>query len=283
MLKAVPLISKILLERVLEPVLLGCFANLLVSFILNPQAAEFILEEFIVAIIFSIPVTELNRYINCWLDKRICWTERPQRRFATHFLLISVSLIALLNSLGSVYMWFAEKGFFSLRELIIINCVTLCLAILLTLIKWTLQFYSRWKRAETEALATEQIVNELNRKFRQTENVIEVQKGIARSKLEVKCIRVAKIKAGIVLVFSDAGERTVFNGTLSELNDQLPDHIFFQVSRDTIVHREAITSTTSSTFGKIKLIIKEGDGTATASVSRPKAASFRKWYNSNSA
>ena len=280
MLKALPKIS---LARILEPILLGCLANVLVSFIFNPHLVEFFFDEFIVACLLSVPITELNRYIDLWLEKKVSWTEHPLKRFATHLLLISFCLVAVLNTLGKAYMSFAEKGYFSFRELIIINIVTLCLAFLLTMIKWGIHFYSHWIRAETKAIVSEQIADELKRKLTQTASVVEVQKGIAKSKLTVQNIRIAKIELGIVRVFSDTGEGTIFNGSLSELNDQLPDYLFFQVSRDTILHREAIKSITSSTFGKIKLTIKEGDDTFTTSVSRPKAALFRKWYNSISA
>jgi LytTr DNA-binding domain len=283
MLKALTLIQKISLTRILEPVILGCLANVLVSFIFNPYSLEFFVDEFIVACLLSVPITELNRYIDLWLEEKVSWTERPLKRFATHLLLISFCLVALLNTLGNAYMSFAEKGNFSFRELVIINIITLCLAILLTLIKWVIHFYAHWIRAETKAMVSEQIADELKRKLTQTASAVEVQKGTAKSKLAVQNIRVAKIELGIVRVFSDTGEGAIFNGSLGELNDQLPDYLFFQVSRDTILHREAIKSITSSTFGKIELTIKEGEETATTSVSRPKAAKFRKWYNSISA
>ncbi len=283
MLKALTFITKISLSRILEPVLLGCLANVLVSFIFNPHSVEFFFDEFLVACVLSVPITELNRYIDLWLEKKISWTKHPFRRFATHLLLISVCFVALLNTLGNAYMSLAEKGYFTFRELIIINSVTLCLAILLTLIKWVIHFYSHWMRAETKASVSEQLADELKRTLTQTTGLIDVQKGTSKTKLEVRNIRMAKIERGIVRVFSTTREGAIFSGSLSELNSQLPDYLFFQVSRDTIIHREAIESIASSTFGKIELTIKEGDETATTSVSRPKAAMFRKWYNSISA
>lgn len=180
-------------------------------------------------------------------------------------------------------MFLTDKGYFSIKEILIINIVTLCLAILLTLIKWVRHFYSYWIQAETKAIASEQIADELKLKLTQTAKLIEVQKGTSKSKIEIQNIRMAKIELGIVRVFSNVGDVAIYNGTLSELNDQLPAHLFFQVSRDAILHRETIKSITSSTFGKIELTIKEGNQTFTATVSRPKAALFRKWYNSMSA
>lgn len=271
------------LRRILEPIFLGCTTNVVVSFIFKPYSVKFSFDEFVVACLLSVPITELNRYIDHRLEKKIRWTEQPLKRFVTHLLLISFWLVALLNTLGSAYMWATQKGFFSWRELVIINGVTLCLAILLTLIKWGIHFYSNWTQAETKASVSERIAEELKRKLAQTTSVIDVQKGTTKSKVEVQAIRIAKIELGIVRIYTNTQDGAIFPGSLSELITQLPNHLFFQVSRDAILHRDAIKSVSSSTFGKIQLAVKEGNHNSTLTVSRPKAAAFRRWYNSNSA
>ena len=254
----------------------------LVAF-LKKSPVEFYFDEFIIACALSFPITELNRYIDHRIEKKLSWTEHPRKRFATHLLLISFWLVVLLNTLGNAYMWITQKGFFSWKELIIINVVTLCLAILLTIIKWAIHFYSRWIQSETKALESERIANELKQKLTQTARIIEVQKGTAKSKVEAQAIRIAKIQLGTVRVYTKTGDGGIFPGTLSELNAQLPSHLFFQVTRDSILHREAIKSVASSTFGKIQLVVEEGYHNSNVTVSRPKAAMFRKWYNSTSA
>lgn len=270
------------LKRILEPILLGCISNTIVSFTFKPYSVEFLLSEFVVACLLSVPITELNRYIDNRLEKKISWIEHPLKRFTHHLLFISFGLVVVLNILGNTYMWITNKGFFSLRELVIINLVTLSLAILLTLTEWAIYFYSNWVRAETKASVIEHLADELKRKLRQADGVIEVQKGAVRSKLAVLTLRIAKIELGTVRVYTNAGERTIFNGSLSELSAQLPNHLFFQAARDTILHREAIISVAPSTFGKIKLVVNEINHASTITVSRPKAALFRKWYNSTS-
>ena len=271
-----------MLRRILEPVLLGCTANVAINFLFNPNAFEIIPSEFITACILSIPITEGNGYIDRRLEKKITWLENPRRRLITHFLLVSLLLLILLNMLGNGYLWIAQKGFFSWKELLIINLVTLCLAMTLTLIKWGAHFYSRWVGAESKALASAKLVDDLKMSITKSTQSIEIQKGVSKIKIEIQAIRMARIAFGTVRLYSSNGECGVFPGTLSQLSAQLPAYLFFQVTRDAILHREMISSISTSAFGKIQLTIKQPHDSG-LTVSRPKAAAFRKWYNSNSA
>ena len=133
-----------IIKRILEPVLLGSTVSIIINSIMNPASFEFIPGKFIIAIILFTSLTELNRYIDRKLDNKISWTEYPFKRFATHFLLILLSLVMLLNPLGLIYMWIIKKSFFSLKEIIIINVATLSLTVFLTVIKWTVHFYLRF-------------------------------------------------------------------------------------------------------------------------------------------
>ncbi|WP_160143642.1 LytTR family DNA-binding domain-containing protein [Chryseolinea soli] len=270
------------MRRILEPVFLGCTANVAINFLFNPRAFEVIPNEFIVACILSIPITEGNRSIDRRLEKRITWLENPRKRLVTHFLLISLLLLIFLNVLGNGYMWIAQKGFFSWKELLTINLVTLCLAMILTLMQWGTHFYSRWVHAESKASASAKMAKDLKMSIAGTSQSIEIQKGISKIRMEIQAIRMAKIAFGTVRLYSNDGECGVFPGTLSQLSAQLPGYWFFQVTRDAILHREMINSISTSTFGKIQVTIKQPHD-AGFIVSRPKAAAFRKWYNSKSA
>ncbi|MEM9647195.1 MAG: hypothetical protein AAF969_01860, partial [Bacteroidota bacterium] len=73
--------GKIDFWRFAEPLLLGCFANILVNFIFKPNNPDFILQEFITAIAFSILFTEINRFIDGKLELRIPWTRQLGKRF----------------------------------------------------------------------------------------------------------------------------------------------------------------------------------------------------------
>jgi hypothetical protein len=270
-----------LLMLILEPVLLGIASNIVVGFIFNPDGDKFILEEFIAAIILSVPITMLNRYIDRRLERKVRWAEHPLQRCIIHFLILSLCLIILLNTLGAAYMQITQKGFFSLEENLIINLVTLCLAVLLTFIKWGIHFYQRWIFAENNASASEQIIADLKRKLIQPIDLIEIQKGTSKLKIKAQTVRIAKIEFGIVRIYSDTGPYGIFPGTLSQLSTLLPEHLFFQAGRDAILHKQTIQSISSSTFGKIQVKLLENYRQEEGFIiSRPKAAAFRKWFNS---
>lgn len=272
-----------IVRRILEPLFLGAVSNLAVNFIFNPYSYELNLNEFTTACVLCIPITELNRYIDQKLEQKFNWMEYPQQRFAIHLFLISLGLLISLNTLGNAYMWITGKGFFSWRELGIINLVTLCLAILLTIINWSFHFYFRWKNAEANTSGAFRLVHDLREKITRENQLIELQKGTSRIKVESKTIRMATIEFGTVRVYSDKDQCSIFTGSLSQLYSQLPDHLYFQVTRDAILHRDVIKTISPSTFGKIHLTIQETNAApSTYTVSRPRAAAFRKWYNSNS-
>lgn len=268
-------------KRIIEPVFLGSVSNLVINFILNPKSGRFHLDEFFVACILSIPITELNRYIDNQLGKRINWIVSPKKRFSTHLILITSSLLIFLNIGGNTYLWITGQGFFSWQENAIINIVTVCMAIMLTFISWAIHFYSCWIGAETVATESARLIKDLRQQFMQTGGTIEIQKGTSKIKVEIKNIRIAKIELGIVRIYSDVGMVGFFPGTLSQLNTLLPTHLFFQVTRDAIIHREIIKSIASASFGKIEVMVSEKKNDPSFyTVSRPKAAAFRKWYNS---
>ncbi|MBL0745632.1 LytR/AlgR family response regulator transcription factor [Chryseolinea lacunae] len=272
------------MRRILEPVLLGSVANVIVNYLFNPHAYAFVAGEFVVACLLSVPITELNRYINGRLDEKMGWLENPRKRLLTHFALLALGLLLVLNVFGNGYMWIMHHGFFSWMQLLIINIVTLAVALFLTLLKWSVHFYAHWVRAERNIQVLSKTADELRQKVEQPLQHIEVQKGTARIRMEIQEILMAKIESGTVRLYSTSGDRSVYAGTLSQLASRLPDFLFFQVSRDAIVRREAIRSVAVSSFGKILLTTKEPNGqAATLTVSRPKAAAFRKWFNSNSA
>lgn len=271
------------ISRILEPILLGSMANVIVNHLFNPDALAFVPSEFMVACMLALPITELNRYINNRLDKKMGWLENPRKRLLTHFAWLALSLLFVLNSVGNGYMWVMQHGTFSWKQLLIINLVTLSVALCLTFIKWGIHFYSHWAQAERTVKALAKTTDDLRLKMTQPLQHIDVQKGTARIRMEIQEILMAKIESGTVRLYTTKGDWGIFPGTLSQLASKLPDVLFFQVSRDAILRREAIRSVSVSSFGKILLTTKESPGEPDSfTVSRPKAAAFRKWYNSNS-
>lgn len=273
----------ILYRRVVEPIFLGIIANLVINAIFYTHTYDLKLSEFIVAIGLFVPITEMNRYINWRLEGKISWKSYPIKRFVIHFLLIVVSLIIALNLFGHLYLYITQQSFFSWKELLIINLVTLFLAVLLTFIKWAVQFYNQWVSAESHVSASVRMIDELKRQLVQPAGYIEVEKGNSQINIEIPSIRLARVIFGIVRVYSDEGICGTFPHSLTQLTDLLPDQLFFQVSRDAILHKCVIKSITSAAYGKILVTLHAPhDNEHTFTVSRTKAAAFRKWYNSSS-
>ncbi|MFM7857278.1 MAG: LytTR family transcriptional regulator DNA-binding domain-containing protein [Flammeovirgaceae bacterium] len=239
--------------------------------------------ELLEAWLLSIPITEMNRVIERQLEKRVHWKENPSKRFLSHFLLLSICLIIILNIIGNAYLWVTKKGFFSGKQMAVINAVTFVLAIFLTFITWAISFYKNWLIADRNAQQATKLAYELQQKIVQAEQFIEAQKGNARIRIQAQIIRLAKIESGIVRIYTAEGDNGIFNGSLAQLSNLLPNYLFFQVSRDALLHKDVIQKVTSSSFGKIELTITTGyGGDSSFTVSRPKAAAFRKWYHSNS-
>lgn len=270
-------------RRILEPILLGSVTNVIVNFIFNPDSFILQWDEWGIACVLSVPITELNRHIDQRLEKKYSWLEFPGKRFSAHFLLISLCLVVSLNFFGIIYMWARQHGFFTLKEYLIIDSVTLCLAMLLTIVNWLVQFYDRWRNAEFRRQEALQQAELLLKKKTSEGQVIELQKGTSKINVESRTIRLASVEHGTVRVYIDKENSGVFPGTLSQFYLLLPGHLFFQVTRDAIVHREIIKTISPSTFGKIDVMVFDGvNPPRTFTISRPKAAAFRKWYNSNS-
>jgi hypothetical protein len=272
------------LNRVTAPVLLGSSANILINYLFDPVNPDFFLKEFVVAICLCVPITELSHYIDAKLESKVSWHRNPMRRFLLHFLYLLIALVFSLDVLGNIYMWVVYDGFYTFDELLLINVVTFVMAILLTVLKWTTDFYLRWRNAERKLEDTEQKLNESPQNITQSTAAIDLQKGSSQIRVLVKDIRLAKIEHGIVRVYLVNSEIGLFQGSIKNLALMLPQLFFFCVGRNAIIHREAIVRVTPASYGKILLrTTSDHRNEDVLTVSRTKAASFRKWYKSSSA
>ena len=272
-----------MIRRIIEPILLGSIANILINYIFDPSNPDFIWKEFLVAWCLAVPLTELNRYIDRVLERKLNWTENPVKRFFSHLFYLVLALLLSVDILGGIYTWLAYNSFYSWSELLLINMVTLTVAILLTTLRWTTDFHKRWKTAEHNFHDSSQKLNSLSSEINKASTLIEIQRGNTKHKVEPKNIQLAKSEFGIVRVHLKNDQNGLFQGSLNKLDSLLPEYLFFNAARNIIIHRDTIVSISSSSYGKILLKIKENIlSDDTIIVSRPKAASFRKWHNSNS-
>jgi len=154
---------------------------------------------------------------------------------------------------------------------------------LLTILNWVIDFYQRWTKAELTIKGTEREIKQLKSQLSKSSSLIELKKGTAKFRIEVSNIRLAIHNFGFIKVHTEKNEQGIFSGTLSELADKLPLHLFFQATRNTILHRDIIVSVAPAAYGKLQLTIKESlVKNSELKISRLKAAGFRKWYNSSS-
>lgn len=267
--------------RILEPILLGSIANIVINFIFNPASPDFILKEFLIAIVFATILTEINRFIDLRLERKHSWAKNLGKRFFYQLTYLTVSLIVVINVIGNIYIWLIGDGFYSLRELLIINLCVFVVALLLTFFKWSVHFYKNWINAEHNLTDSTKELNKLKSEFEKGSNQIELQKGNGLLQLNAEDINFVKSDLGVVWVYYDHS-KAVFNGPLLGLMEMLPNHLFFHATRNTIIRQEMILSISPSTYGKIDLKLKDMvDGNCSITISRLKAASFRKWRNSS--
>ncbi|UZR99452.1 LytR/AlgR family response regulator transcription factor [Chondrinema litorale] len=272
------------LQLLIESVLLGSLANLLINYFFNPIKPDFILQEYITAFFLSFPIVLCNQIIHLHLDKAYDWKQQPTQRFFFHLMYLAVVLLLSINLFGNLYMAISAKGYFSLYELLSINLLAFTVAILLTSFKWAKDFYNNWINADKNLKYTQKQLEALSNTNQHKTLKVELQKGTQQYFVEAQEILWAKTEDGIVWVALKNGNHFINKNTLSQLMQILPEPQFFLVSRNVIVSKEVISNISPSTYGKVSLTLKDSiRGENHLTVSRPKAASFRKWFNSNSA
>ncbi len=265
--------------RILEPIVLGSLANIVINYIFNPSRPDFIWEEFMVAVIFALMVTEINRLIDFKLEKKVGWTDNLGKRFFYQLVYLATTLFVILNVVGNIYTWLKGDGFYSLNELVIINISVFMVALVLTFLKWSMHFYKNWRSTAHHLQHSHKALDALKSELEKTTRQIALLKGNSQLRVAVEDIQYAESELGVVWVHFE-GSKAVFNDSLHALMEQLPGRIFFHANRNTVVRKDMVLSIASSTYGKIELQLKESLDLGTPiTISRSKAASFRRWYN----
>ncbi|WP_422860690.1 LytTR family DNA-binding domain-containing protein [Flagellimonas sp. S174] len=261
---------------------MGAIANIVINYIFDPENPDFIIDEFLVAFICAVLITEINRKINIVLEKRFSWTHSFSQRFIYHLMYLTAALIFIINVIGNLYLWFIGDGFHTLNELLVINFSVFILAFLLTIVKWATHFYHNWRKTENYLTDSNKKIDELKSEIEQSGQQIELLKGRDLYRIDIKKIQLATIENGIVWVYFEETNKGVYQGTLNSLKAILPEILFYQATRSTIIRKDTILAISSGTYGKIDIKLRTKlFGNKVLTVSRPKASHFRKWYNSN--
>ncbi len=174
-------------------------------------------------------------------------------------------------------------GFHTWHELLIINLSVFFIALLLTTLKWGVHFYQNWKLTESHLKDSNHKLSYVKSEIDKSTKQIDLIRGNAIFKVDITKVNYAKTEQGVVWVVYSSNKKGVFMGTLQSLNELLPKHLFFQATRNQIIHKNIIRAISSSTYGKIEVQLTDSiSDEDIITVSRPKAASFRKWYHSTS-
>ena len=277
--------KKIIPFRISEPILLGFFSNLIVNIVFNPTEPNkwWSRQEIIVAIIFCTLITESNRFVEKKLETKYQWNVDTKKRFLFQLFYVSLILLFLVNVLGRIYHWLIGDEFYLLNEIIIINLIIFIITFFLVVFKWTSFFYKKWKTSEINLQENKVKIEKLSSNIKQANASIKVRKKNSDYFVKAENVRIVLSELGVVKVFTNTNESYTFNGTLNKISSLLPENLFFPVTRNSIVHHQQIISLTPSTYGKIEVKIKNNHSKESViTVSRLKAAAFRKWYHSTS-
>ena len=180
-----------ILWRILQPVLLGTVANVLVNIIFDPTQPDFLWSEFLAAVLLAVPITELNRLIDLRLEKRYHWITSFARRFVYHLALLLLSTLLVLNVVGNLYIFIRGEGFYAWHELITINVVAFMVSLVLTLFTWMAFYYKRWKLTERSLHRSKDQLDEIRSRMEQASQPITLYKGKKQFKIRAEEVRQA--------------------------------------------------------------------------------------------
>ncbi|MEM9648075.1 MAG: LytTR family DNA-binding domain-containing protein, partial [Bacteroidota bacterium] len=234
------------------------------------------------AIAFSILFTEINRFIDGKLEHRIPWTRQLGKRFVCQLSFLTLTLLVIINLVGNLYIWLIGDDFYTAKELLIINLSVFLVALLLTLVKWVMHFYRNWRLAEHELDYSKETLSKIKVELDKSDTYIKLQRRNENLRVPIDDVIHAETQHGVVWVYYHT-TRAVYPGTLDSLTSHLPKHQFFLASRNAVVKKDRIASISPSTYGKIDIGLMSPLDQHHITVSRLKAAQFRKWYHSSSA
>ena len=270
-------------SRILEPVLFGVLANILINFCFNPQNPDFIASEFFIAILLATTITETNRIVDTRLNARLNWLTSFKKRLLYHIIFLSTLLLVLLNTLGHSYMWLSGETFHSLDELVLINILALGTAIIMSFVKWGIFLHQNWYKTTEDLKFNTKKIEDLNDQLCKTSSFIELIKGNDTIKLSIESIRIVELEFGMISVFDQENKIGIYKGSLYTIEELLPDQLFFRASRNIIIHKDTIKKITTSTYGKIDITLLPINllSDKKITISRLKASTFRKWHSNS--
>ncbi|MDJ1472242.1 LytR/AlgR family response regulator transcription factor [Xanthocytophaga flava] len=234
-------------------------------------------------ILTAILVWELVRMVVLLLDRYYHWQNGFLKRLLLQLLItVPVCLVLIIGITWTTYTFIVTSHdpnlwiYFYRIDLPVI-AILLCM---LNFIYVSLYFY-RFHQQQSFAmpLAEKPIEEERNVPLPTPENSrLLIKSGKKELILNISEVIGAFVTDGICWVVTTEGKKLVVDCSLDYLEVALKTGNFFRANRQLILSRILVKSIHSDTYGKIKVVLKEGSGVSgEIFVSRTKAAEFRKW------
>jgi DNA-binding LytR/AlgR family response regulator len=237
--------------------------------LLMPYYYYALIPSFLIAFILF----NIIRAINIRLDKKFDWTDRTVQRIGTQtfFGLVVPAVCAFL--LAALY--FAIRGLnifrttylkydfqFILLQLLLINVYYIAY-----------HFYLKWSHAEK---IISQLASNTSSDKSVNKQTFQVSKGATNLLLPVDGIAYFFRNGDSNYLRTVTGEDYFVNIALDEVQQQLPEEMFFRANRQLIIHRQASKGYELLAYGKLNLQLVPSL-TAEAVVSQKRARDFKEW------
>jgi len=231
---------------------------------------QFPLVSFLIILIYGVAICETNHWNYSRLNKVVPFNSNPFRRvkkqvaynFTGTIIVFSTLTIIQLLTIDDNFTWF---GFFSY----LFVCIMISLLETSAFVtKDVIKLYRKSKAPTT----LKNIVNAAEK----TDKLI-LQTGSRISNIEFDEVAYLHSTGGIVvLVNKDGNKQTTQYSSLNQLEEKIDSTLFFRVSRQHLLHYQAIQAIDCNTSNKqVNVTLKNGEE---ITVSRYKAAAFKKWY-----
>ncbi len=228
---------------------------------------SFSIEEYFNAIVAAAVLLTGTRWITSILDKKLPWTSGVTKRIFVQLGLHLAYILISLNLLLVSITYFVYGGFYTMGDMAVINIGVVSLTFFVSIIDIGIFFYRNWK---THALADK-------REGAKVQNQIRLTLGRSQHLIKESEILYAVSKQGLVIVLTRDHRKLPYGDSLEHLMKSLSPAHFFRANRQTIVRQEVVSSIRSLDYGKIEVSLSMNGDSETITISRKRAAAFRKW------
>ena len=206
--------------------------------------------------------------MTAWLDSRYPWMDGLLLR-----ILLQVGLVVVVPAIFAILLTFIQWRFIYHQNMVELGYFSVefpatILLILIVNLGFILYYYAR-EASKQEASATAAAA-----KGRPT--VVLARKGKRNVPVSLSETAYLSLRNGVILVTTTDGTELMLAEPLDHYQSVLPDHEFFRVNRQTIIHRKACKSFKNIENGKIEVHL-EPDSIPSVIVSQKRASDFRKW------